>query len=70
LVVPDAEAVHELFYLLERAKILVEPAAACCLAAAARQSSSFNRDENIVILLCGGNVSAADLVSWHHQFMS
>jgi threonine dehydratase len=70
LVVSDAEAVHELFYLLERAKILVEPAAACCLAAAARQSSSFSIDENIVILLCGGNVSAADLVSWHHQFMS
>jgi threonine dehydratase len=70
LVVSDAEAVHELFYLLERAKILVEPAAACCLAAAARQSSSFSIDENIVILLCGGNVSAADLVSWHHQFRS
>jgi threonine dehydratase len=69
VVVSDAEAVHELFYLLERAKILVEPAAACCLAAAARQASTFQPGENIVILLCGGNVSAADLCAWYKQFM-
>jgi threonine dehydratase len=68
VVVSDAEAVDQLFFLLERAKILVEPAAACCLAAAARQSSQFRPDENIVVLLCGGNVSAADLCTWHRQF--
>lgn len=70
LVVSDAQAVHELFYILERAKILVEPAAACCLAAAAQQSSTFQPHENVVIVLCGGNVSATDLVSWHEQFMN
>lgn len=69
IVVSDAQAVRELFYVLERAKILVEPAAACCLAAAEQQSSEFKSDEAIVILLCGGNVSSADLCTWHQQFM-
>jgi threonine dehydratase len=68
LVVSDAEALDQLFFLLERAKILVEPAAACCLAAAARQAHQFQPDENIVILLCGGNVSIDDLCAWHRNF--
>ena len=70
LVVSDAECVRELIYLLERAKILIEPAAACCLAAAARQADQFQPEDNIVILLCGGNVSLADLCSWRTQFGS
>lgn len=68
VVVPDADCVGELFYLLERAKILVEPAAACCLAAAERQSNQFQPDENIVILLCGGNVSLDDLCDWRRCY--
>jgi threonine dehydratase len=68
VVVPDADCVRELFYLLERAKILVEPAAACCLAAAHQQHEQFHPDDNVVILLCGGNVAAADLCRWLHEF--
>ena len=68
VVVSDAEAVEQLFFLLERAKILVEPAAACCLAAAAQHANQFQPDENIVILLCGGNVSFNDLCIWHRSF--
>ncbi len=64
IVVSDAECVRELIYLLERAKILIEPAAACCLAAAERQSSEFLPEENIVVVLCGGNVSVGDLCAW------
>lgn len=65
LVVSDAECIRELFFILERCKILIEPAAACCLAAAERNSGSFRPEDHVVILLCGGNVSAADLVQWH-----
>lgn len=68
IVVPDADCVRELFYLLERAKILVEPAAACCLAAAHQQRAQFRPDDNVVILLCGGNVAATDLCRWLHEF--
>lgn len=68
IVVSDAQAVHELFYLLERTKILVEPAAACCLAAAERQSEQFGPNDKVVILLCGGNVSPEDLCSWYSLY--
>ena len=67
LVVSDAECIQELFLVLERCKILVEPAAACCLAAAERHSATFRPEDHVVILLCGGNVSASDLVGWHSQ---
>jgi threonine dehydratase len=69
LVIPDADCVQELFYLLERCKILIEPAAACCLAAANEQAPTFRHDDHVVILLCGGNVSSSDLTKWHRQFL-
>ncbi|MFO0939448.1 MAG: threonine/serine dehydratase [Pirellulales bacterium] len=69
VVVSDADSVRELFYILERAKILIEPAAACCLAAAEQHASQFRPTDHVVILLCGGNVSAGDLCSWRQQFV-
>jgi len=69
-VVHDADTVRALFLILERTKYLVEPAAACCLVAAEEQRHLFRADENIVILLCGGNVSSADLVSYHQRFVN
>lgn len=68
LVVSDREAVSELFYLLERGKLLTEPAASCCLAAAERQHASFREDENIVVVLCGGNASVRDIAAWYEMF--
>lgn len=59
-VVADAEAVKELEYLLERAKVLAEPAASCTLAAAERLKAGFG--EHVVLVLCGGNVSLEDVV--------
>jgi len=61
VVVDDAAAVRALFYLLERTKYLTEPAAACCLAAAERQRGEFWATDQVVLVLCGGNVAAADL---------
>ena len=65
VVVPDTEAVAALVFLLERAKVLTEPAAACCLAAARRLRPEFRPTDHIVLLLCGGNVSLADVCGWH-----
>jgi len=67
LVVSDAECVRELFFVLERCKILIEPAAACCVVAADRQSQTFRPEDQVVLLMCGGNVSSADLVAWYSQ---
>lgn len=69
VVVSDADSVRELFYVLERVKTLIEPAAACCLVAADQHSSQFRPNDQVVILLCGGNVSAADLCTWRQQFL-
>ena len=63
-VVSDAEAVQALYFLLERVKVLTEPAAACTLAAAERLAGRFSPDDHLVLVLCGGNLSMADLHSY------
>lgn len=70
VVVDDAAAVRALFLLLERTKYLTEPAAACCLAAAEKQRARFTANDQVVLVLCGGNVSADDLTSFHARFMA
>jgi threonine dehydratase len=61
LLVSDEEAVQALKFILERLKILTEPAASCTLAAALRLKERFNKDNNLVLVLCGGNLSLDDL---------
>lgn len=61
-VVSDGEAVAALELLLERLKILTEPAASCTLAAADRLKSSLG--SHVVLILCGGNQSLNDLCSY------
>jgi len=63
-VVPDREAVIALRFLLERAKVLTEPAAACTLAAAERLRDRFSRDSRVVLILCGGNTAVDDLCGY------
>lgn len=56
-VVPDVEAVAALELLLERAKVLTEPAASCTLAAAERLRGNFTEKSEVVLVLCGGNTT-------------
>jgi threonine dehydratase len=60
-VVPDSEALSELRFILERLKLLTEPAASCTLAAAERLRGHFPPDRHVVLLLCGGNMGLGDL---------
>ena len=64
LVVPDEEAVQALKFILERLKILTEPAASCTLAAALRLRDQFNNNNNLVLIFCGGNLSVEDLCKY------
>jgi threonine dehydratase len=64
IVVPDEEAVQALKFILERLKVLTEPAASCTLAAATRLKDQFNKDSNLVLIFCGGNLSVADLCKY------
>ena len=63
-VVSDEEAVEALRFILERLKILTEPAASCTLAAASRLKNQFNPDSNVVLILCGGNLALDNLCGY------
>jgi threonine dehydratase len=60
-VVDDDEAVKELFFLLDRVKVLTEPATSCTLAAAERLRENFAPSSHVVLILCGGNIGLNDL---------
>lgn len=60
-VVSDGEALAALRFLLERLKVLTEPAAACTLAAAHRLRDRFSPGRHVVLVLCGGNMPVDDL---------
>lgn len=60
-VVSDREALDALRFLLERLKILTEPAASCTLAAADRLREQFSPERHVVLVLCGGNMPMEDL---------
>lgn len=68
LVVPDAEAVRGVQVLAEQAKVVTEPAAGCTLAAALRLKDRLPRDARVALILCGGNVSLADIERWRVRF--
>jgi threonine dehydratase len=57
VVVPDSEAIESMRFILERLKVLTEPAAACTLAAADRLQHNFTEEHHVVLVLCGGNAS-------------
>jgi len=60
-VVSDAEALSALRFLLERLKVLTEPAASCTLAAADRLKDQFSKERHVVLVLCGGNMPLEEL---------
>jgi threonine dehydratase len=66
-VVADAEAVREMRFLLERLKVLTEPAASCTLAAAERLRAHFSPASHVCLVLCGGNISADDFCRFTHD---
>lgn len=67
-VVTDKEAMQALELLLERVKVLTEPAASCTLAAAIRLREHFRPDSHIALILCGGNLGIEQLCEYHATF--
>lgn len=63
-VVTDDEAIREIKYVAERLKVFCEPASSCNLAAAERLRDRFTSESHVVIVLCGGNFSIADLCNY------
>jgi threonine dehydratase len=53
--VSDKAAISELVTLLEREKLLTEPATSCCLAALSKLDQDQIKNKKIGIVICGGN---------------
>jgi threonine dehydratase len=68
LVVPDADAVRGTLTLAEEAKIWAEPAAGCLVPAAMQVLDRVGPDAHLGLVICGGNVTTADLASWTQRF--
>ncbi len=62
--VPDAEAVGGVLTLAEEAKLWAEPASGCLVPAARRVIERVGPDVRLALVICGGNVSYADLATW------
>ena len=56
-VVSDKDAIESARFLLDRLKVLAEPAASCTYAAAGRLQGQFTAGKHVVLLLSGGNTS-------------
>lgn len=64
IAVSDLEAVEAQQFLLEQAKVLTELAASCTFPAARKIQHHFRRDDHVVLLLCGGNESLANMMGY------
>jgi len=67
-VVSDREAVDAMTFILERLKVLTEPAASCTLAAADRLKEHFAPTDKVVLIFCGGNTGGRDLCGYFKTF--
>ena len=65
--VSDAEAIEALIFIAERLKVVTEPAASCTLSAADRLKDQFTVESKVVLILCGGNSSIADLCRFRSE---
>lgn len=68
LVVPDRDAVQGCLDLAEHAKVWTEPAAGCLLPAARLVRERAGDGARLGLVVCGGNATTADVVSWADRF--
>jgi threonine dehydratase len=62
--VTDEETLDALQLLLEKEKILVEPATSCSIAALLHNKFNLSEVKKICIILCGANISTRQLREW------
>mgnify|MGYP001615944173 CR=1 FL=1 len=65
IVVSDQEAIESQKFLLERTKVLTELAASCTFSAAQKIHQHFSKNDHVVMLLCGGNESLANMFGYN-----
>ncbi|HET6257151.1 MAG TPA: threonine/serine dehydratase [Pseudonocardia sp.] len=68
IVVSDADAVRGTLTLAEEAKVWAEPAAGCLVPAAVQVLDRVGPDARLGLVICGGNVTTADVGGWVQRF--
>ncbi len=68
IVVSDPAAYAAMRTIMERTKVVPELAASCTVAAAKTVADRFGLDDHVVLILCGGNVSVADIADMDQAF--
>jgi threonine dehydratase len=68
IVVSDEAAYRAMRLIMERTKVVPELAASCTLAAAQTVADRFSPEDRVVLILCGGNVSVADIAAMENDF--
>ena len=68
-VVEDSQAVAALLQFLDHEKLLIEPATSCIIAAALANRKLFE-NQKVVFIICGGNVTMAEIDQWKAEFLS
>lgn len=68
LVIPDADAVRGTLTLAEAAKVWAEPAAGCLVPAAGQVLERVGPNARLGLVVCGGNVTTADVTTWTARF--
>jgi threonine dehydratase len=68
ILVEDAPVIGDLAWLLQKEKLLCEPAAACVLTASRKIAADLPPDAVVGLVLCGSNVSLHDLDAWRRDF--
>jgi threonine dehydratase len=68
ILVEDEPVIADVSWILQKEKLLCEPAAACVLTAAETIAPSLPDDSVIGLVLCGSNLSLDDLDAWRRQY--
>lgn len=63
--VTDQEALEALRLLLDKEKILVEPATSCSIAAIIKEKFDLSNISKVGVVICGANVSLEELKEWN-----
>jgi threonine dehydratase len=66
--VSDESAIRALLRLVQQEKLLAEPAASCSLAALLEGRIPVKPGENVVVVLCGANVTLEQTHAWARQY--
>lgn len=65
LLVSESEIIDSLKFMIERLKVVPEPAAAACFVPILKRKININPQSNCMVIVCGGNIDVGTLKSFY-----